>query len=110
MYGYEITQKVKELTLEKIQITEGALYPTLHALEAEGLVTTKTEYIGKRMRKLLMDRTTLCGIEPVYAIESFWYLFVTFLSFRSKLSRTGANVIGKNFLIGRYLFCLGIDL
>jgi PadR family transcriptional regulator, regulatory protein PadR len=51
MYGYEITQKVKELTLDKIKITEGALYPTLHALEAEGLLTTKTEYIGKRVRK-----------------------------------------------------------
>ena len=51
MYGYEITQKVKELTLDKIQITEGTLYPTLHALETEGLVTTETEYIGKRVRK-----------------------------------------------------------
>lgn len=51
MYGYEITQRVKELTLDRIQITEGALYPTLHALEADGLVTTETEYIGKRIRK-----------------------------------------------------------
>ncbi len=51
MYGYEITQRVKELTGNRIQITEGALYPTLHALEAEGLVTTETEYIGKRVRK-----------------------------------------------------------
>ena len=51
MYGYEITQKVKELTLDKIQITEGALYPTLHALEADGLVTVESEFIGKRVRK-----------------------------------------------------------
>ena len=51
MYGYEITQRVKELTLDKIQITEGALYPTLHAMESDGLVTTETEYIGKRVRK-----------------------------------------------------------
>ncbi|MBX7182894.1 MAG: PadR family transcriptional regulator [Bacteroidia bacterium] len=51
MYGYEITQKVKELTFDKIQITEGALYPTLHALEEEGLLTTETEFIGKRVRK-----------------------------------------------------------
>ena len=51
MYGYEITQRVKDLTFEKIQITEGALYPTLHALENDGLVTTETEYIGKRVRK-----------------------------------------------------------
>lgn len=51
MYGYEITQRVKELTGDRVQITEGALYPTLHALEKEGLVTTETEYIGKRVRK-----------------------------------------------------------
>jgi len=51
MYGYEITQTVKELTLDKILITEGALYPTLHSLEADGLVTTEIEFIGKRVRK-----------------------------------------------------------
>ena len=51
MYGYEITQKVKELTGDKIQITEGALYPTLHALEDAGLVTVEKEFIGKRVRK-----------------------------------------------------------
>jgi DNA-binding PadR family transcriptional regulator len=51
MYGYEITQRVKELTKDRIQISEGALYPTLHALEVDGLLTTETEYIGKRVRK-----------------------------------------------------------
>ena len=51
MYGYEITQRVKELTLDRIQITEGALYPTLHSLEEDGLVTVETEFIGKRVRK-----------------------------------------------------------
>lgn len=51
MYGYEITQKVKELTGNKIQITEGALYPTLHSLEKDGVVTTEVVNIGKRVRK-----------------------------------------------------------
>jgi PadR family transcriptional regulator PadR len=51
MYGYEITQKVKELTDGKIQITEGALYPTLHSLEQNGELETEKEYIGKRVRK-----------------------------------------------------------
>lgn len=51
MYGYEITQKVKEMTADRIQLTEGALYPTLHALEQDGLVTTQVEYMGKRVRK-----------------------------------------------------------
>ncbi len=51
MYGYEITQTVKELTKGKIQLTEGALYPSLHSMEAEGILVTETEYIGKRVRK-----------------------------------------------------------
>ena len=38
MYGYEITQKVKEITQEDIQITEGALYPILHKFEAEEIL------------------------------------------------------------------------
>ena len=51
MYGYEITQKVKEMTFDKIQITEGALYPLLHRLEEQGVVETEMENIGNRVRK-----------------------------------------------------------
>ncbi len=51
MYGYEITQRVKELSGGEILLTEGALYPTLHKLEAEGLVVTETVNIDKRIRK-----------------------------------------------------------
>ena len=51
MYGYEITQRVKDLTNGKIQITEGALYPTLHSLEKSGELETEKEYLGKRVRK-----------------------------------------------------------
>ena len=51
MYGYEITQKVKELTKGKIEITEGALYPTLHKLEADGILKTESKNVGGRVRK-----------------------------------------------------------
>ena len=51
MYGYEITQRVKELTKGKIDISEGALYPILHKLEAEKILETEKVYIGKRVRK-----------------------------------------------------------
>lgn len=54
MYGYEITQKVKELSADTILLTEGALYPALHKLEAEGLLKTETVNIGKRVRKYYM--------------------------------------------------------
>ncbi len=51
MYGYEITQKVKELSNGEFKLTEGALYPALHKLEAEGLLETSTAQVDGRVRK-----------------------------------------------------------
>jgi len=51
MYGYEITQEVKKMTSGKIDISEGALYPILHKLEAKGVLETEKVFIGKRVRK-----------------------------------------------------------
>lgn len=51
MYGYEISQKVKMLSENALVITEGALYPTLHKLEAEGYLKTEQVNVGNRMRK-----------------------------------------------------------
>jgi PadR family transcriptional regulator, regulatory protein PadR len=51
MYGYEITQKAKEVSKGELNITEGALYPLLHRLESEELIHAETENIGNRIRK-----------------------------------------------------------
>ncbi|OKS85822.1 PadR family transcriptional regulator [Mucilaginibacter polytrichastri] len=51
MYGYEISQKVKEITSGGIVLTEAALYAALHKLEAEGMLETTTETSGNRLRK-----------------------------------------------------------
>lgn len=51
MYGYEITQRVKELSDGRIQLTEGALYPLLHRLEEERLLKTETVLVSNRKRK-----------------------------------------------------------
>jgi DNA-binding PadR family transcriptional regulator len=88
MYGYEITQKVKELTLDKIQITEGALYPTLHALENDGLVTTESEFIGKRVRKYytLSPRGKLKTKEKVNELADFMNTMKFLLDIKTKTS------------------------
>lgn len=51
MYGYEMTQKVKELTKGELKITEGALYPTLHKLEGEGFLQVEVVKVDNRLRK-----------------------------------------------------------
>ena len=50
MYGYQITQKVKQISKDKILIKEGSLYPALHKLKNDNLVEVETEHIGKRVR------------------------------------------------------------
>ena len=88
MYGYEITQKVKELTLDRIQITEGSLYPTLHALEADKLVTTETEYIGKRIRKYysLSPTGKVQAREKVKELASFMDTMIALLDIKPKMT------------------------
>lgn len=73
MYGYEITQKVKELTAGEIKITEGALYPTLHKLEAEGYLTTQTQKVDNRVRKYysLTKEGNVAAKSKVAELEEF---------------------------------------
>jgi DNA-binding PadR family transcriptional regulator len=51
MYGYEIAREVELRSEGKIKITEGAMYPVLHKMEADGLLSVELEMNGKRMRK-----------------------------------------------------------
>ncbi|NEN23042.1 PadR family transcriptional regulator [Cryomorpha ignava] len=51
MYGYEISQIVKELSDDKVLLKDGSLYPALQKMTKDGLVTFEEEYIGKRVRK-----------------------------------------------------------
>jgi DNA-binding PadR family transcriptional regulator len=61
MYGYEITQKVKAIT--QGELIEGALYPALHKLEAEGILDVEIEKVDNRMRKYY--KLTEAGTETV---------------------------------------------
>ena len=51
MYGYEITREVERLSQGRIKLTYGALYPALHKLESERLLTANKKEVGNRLRK-----------------------------------------------------------
>jgi DNA-binding PadR family transcriptional regulator len=40
-YGYALIQDVKQLSGEKLQWTDGMLYPVLHRMEQEGLIQSE---------------------------------------------------------------------
>ncbi len=84
MYGYQIAQKVKELSDSKILIKEGSLYPALHKLKDDGLVTIETVNIGKRVRRYykLTSEGSLVKSEKVAEIEDFISTIKNILSFK----------------------------
>lgn len=73
MYGYEITQKVKEITSGELKITEGALYPALHKLEAQGVLEVEVENVDNRLRKYykLTEKGTKETINRLTELEDF---------------------------------------
>ena len=82
MYGYEITQKVKELTKGELKITEGALYPALHKLEAEGLLDVEVAKVDNRLRKYykLTEQGTKETINKLTELESYIKTMQTLLN------------------------------
>lgn len=74
MYGYEITQRVKTITADQIKLTEGALYPALHRLEAKGVISAEHRNIGNRIRKYY--RLTPEGNEQVKVSASAMQDFI----------------------------------
>lgn len=56
-YGYAIIQKVKKLSRNELQWTDGMLYPILHRLEREGLIVSewKSSESGRRRKYSLVS-------------------------------------------------------
>lgn len=51
LYGYELTRLVEQLSGGKLKLTWGALYPSLHKLEADGLIISEEVNLGNRVRR-----------------------------------------------------------
>ena len=50
MYGYELVQAIRVATRDAITLTEGVVYPTLHALERQGVLKSRPKPVRGRTR------------------------------------------------------------
>ena len=73
MYGYQITKAVQLLSGGVVNVTEGALYPALHKLEAEGLLDVEVEKVDNRLRKYykLTEKGTTETVNRLAELEDF---------------------------------------
>ena len=87
MYGYEITQRVKAMTNDELKITEGALYPALHKLEAAGFLEVEVVNIGNRMRKYykLTENGNKETVNRLEDLEQFIITMQTIINLKPKL-------------------------
>lgn len=53
IYGYLLSKKIRELSDDVIQISDGSLYPALYRLIENGYVTDKKVQVGKRREVVL---------------------------------------------------------
>jgi PadR family transcriptional regulator PadR len=75
MYGYQLTQRAKELTKGELEMTEGALYPLLHKLENEGLIFAELQNVNGRDRKYYFLTNKGKRQQSEHEVEMKSYLF-----------------------------------
>lgn len=58
LHGWAISQRLKQVSGEVLQVSDGSLYPALHKLEQEGWITAewKTSELGRRAKFYALTR------------------------------------------------------
>lgn len=70
MYGYQLVQAIREVTGDEFQFGEGCIYPILHRLESEQLLTARRETVAGRSR--VIYRTTPRGVKRLAESTGTW--------------------------------------
>ena len=70
-HGWAIAKRIQQVSNEVLQVTQGALYPALHRLEAQGWIGSSwaTSDKGKRAK---FYRLTPSGKKQLVAEQSRW--------------------------------------
>lgn len=70
MYGYELARALKALSRGALSLGEGVLYPALHAMEARGLLRSRSQIADGRTR--IYYRVTPRGRRRLDRLTSGW--------------------------------------
>ena len=70
MYGYELVQAIKRASGSKLVFGEGCIYPILHRLERDDLLSSRRDDVHGRSR--ITYRLTTKGQRQLAASASVW--------------------------------------
>jgi PadR family transcriptional regulator PadR len=71
LHGWAVSQRLKQVSGDVLQVSDGSLYPALHRLEHEGWIEAewKTSELGRRAKFYSL---TLAGKEQLAAEGANW--------------------------------------
>lgn len=70
MYGYELVEAIRLESDQVFEFGEGSIYPILHRLEAEKMLSSRREAVGQRQR--IVYRTTAPGRKRLAETVDRW--------------------------------------
>jgi PadR family transcriptional regulator, regulatory protein PadR len=74
-HGYAVITALQERSGGVLDLTEGAVYPALHRLEDQGLLSSDWQSFAGRRRRIYA--VTLAGASALQAQRRDWRLFVS---------------------------------
>jgi PadR family transcriptional regulator, regulatory protein PadR len=77
--GYEIAKAIERLSDEVLQVDHGSLYPALHRLELNGLISGKWE-VSSTNRRARYYRLTAAGRKQLSVQQSKWQIMAAAVS------------------------------
>jgi PadR family transcriptional regulator PadR len=75
MYGYQISQELAKRSGGYFDMKEGLLYPTLHRMQKEGLLTSEWQQAGAARRRKYYAITAV-GREQLQSQADEWQVFM----------------------------------
>lgn len=75
MYGYEISQEMTKMSDGYFEMKEGLLYPTLHRLQKDGLLTSQWQQTENDRRRKYYA-ITAAGQEQLKEQSTEWQTFM----------------------------------
>jgi PadR family transcriptional regulator PadR len=86
MYGYQLVAAIREQTGEAFTFGEGCIYPILHKLDANGLLSSRKEVVDGRPRHYY--KTTAKGKKHLDSLAGEW----------SKVVRGAETIMGALYV------------
>ena len=79
LHGWAISQRLKQVSGDELQVSDGSLYPALHKLELAGWITAewKTSELGRRAKFYFLTRA---GRRYLDQETAHWHRLTTAIS------------------------------